>query len=1204
MIPARKREILTVFVTVTMIFVAGSAMICPYQVQSISSLNPMLSFEIDPLNDPLTRENNSTTEDFEDGLNEKAWSKYSSDKENGTNMRSDHDAYTGSTYSWRMDTDVNGANLNELVLHIGLKDVIYLTMKFATLEFGVGNRDLMPAAFEDHSNSDGIAVSNDGFSWYRLWQYPDDVSGWTEFEVNITAVPNMEFDPQEDLYLKFQQYGSGSIPNDGILWDSISLEANPHGEFNFEVPQLNVNFNYDPNPFTIYAETQGDPDEAFVTVTIEGTAGSGGNGDSRAEPVVYNFSNCGATIYDSPTQSLGNSVYSNSNKKYTLTQTGDVQVLGDGDPAGEEVRFTYEKADGLVVNGDPDIDEITWSSAEDNPVDDAVFVGDEFEIELSLSSPDGFYGSIGSITVSYYSWDGDEVELQLEVPNLRIHAFANATLEGDVIAHNGYKQNDPGSLLTLNSFNGQDPPGIMPAQAFINWRATDLGDYVEFVNVIDNDTDQPYPHKKIIRVTGGNPGDTGTVFVTHKASGEEDEYPVTLVSGPVFQGIIYSQETYVAGETGVITVALEDNYGNAAMDWRDRMYVNVTQGQVDFVDEFEQDEKGHYYMYTSQDKGVHSFIITPYTFHGVGPTTIEFSTVSVPIGEPASLNVVAGPVKSLHVEYDPANMPGWDNSYYAGDDLYFTVYGTDEMGNPSTTYNAPIIVTHDFNTNNKDLVPEPWQSSDGSVMLNMVDGVASNYPDHPIKLFGAGEVNIIFRSKIDLEGIKAGSKIVTVNPTYLDHLEALPGGPITAPVTVDVKVGATQHFSVKGYDEFYNPIEIENATWRVDSNIKAYGTLDILVDGEFRAIEYFGLDDDGVFYDPDLEYSTREGTIDVTAVCPRDGREVIQVISIRVLNDKDVWLEEEQVEPDQILMGTDMELQANIYYDMPVIDPGTMDQKSSLGNLFELNVIVTLVDNSGKKLVELVNKPVRLMDLDTNPEGTEIFNVIVPWEKFGDHMKRWEAGNPDTKNFMKIEIIDVPGGTDMSDFEKSADNNLIILDLYGVDLPGYAPNEDYLTGIDGDGDGMDDGWENHYFSGDSIPGDDPDGDGLTNLEEFKDGTNPLERDDLDDNHDDEGFMDSGFARILLISVGVLLLLIILVILLVFIFKKKPGPGIEEKEVPDAHGRINPEIYGLNTGKENEHRVMENRQDEPLGWDTARTTEKSLGERHFPPPPDY
>lgn len=46
--------------------------------------------------------------------------------------------------------------------------------------------------------------------------------------------------------------------------------------------------------------------------------------------------------------------------------------------------------------------------------------------------------------------------------------------------------------------------------------------------------------------------------------------------------------------------------------------------------------------------------------------------------------------------------------------------------------------------------------------------------------------------------------------------------------------------------------------------------------------------------------------------------------------------------------------------------------------------------------------------------------------------------------------------------------------------------------VDSDGDGLPDDWEQQYFGGQANPGDDPDGDGMNNLAEYKAGTDPTD----------------------------------------------------------------------------------------------------------------
>lgn len=76
-------------------------------------------------------------------------------------------------------------------------------------------------------------------------------------------------------------------------------------------------------------------------------------------------------------------------------------------------------------------------------------------------------------------------------------------------------------------------------------------------------------------------------------------------------------------------------------------------------------------------------------------------------------------------------------------------------------------------------------------------------------------------------------------------------------------------------------------------------------------------------------------------------------------------------------------------------------------------------------------------------------------------------------------------------------------------VPPATVNGSITVDVDGDGDGIGDGWEQQHF-GSTIPANatsDSDGDGLTDLREFKNGTNPKTPDsDGDGRSDSEEFM--------------------------------------------------------------------------------------------------
>ena len=101
--------------------------------------------------------------------------------------------------------------------------------------------------------------------------------------------------------------------------------------------------------------------------------------------------------------------------------------------------------------------------------------------------------------------------------------------------------------------------------------------------------------------------------------------------------------------------------------------------------------------------------------------------------------------------------------------------------------------------------------------------------------------------------------------------------------------------------------------------------------------------------------------------------------------------------------------------------------------------------------------------------------------------------------------------------------------------------EDVVTTEDTDSDGIPDWWEMHYGLDPEDPSDasgDPDGDGITNLEEYERGTSPTT--------DDSDKGSEGTDPWLLIMIVVLSALTILFLVL-FIMKRRESEGVIPRE---------------------------------------------------------
>ena len=89
--------------------------------------------------------------------------------------------------------------------------------------------DSMPDTFSDHINADGVAVSSDGFNWYKIADYnlindaeSEYVQSTIKLDGYIEAHANLDY--TDNFKIKFQQYDDANAPEDGIAIDHLIIQ--------------------------------------------------------------------------------------------------------------------------------------------------------------------------------------------------------------------------------------------------------------------------------------------------------------------------------------------------------------------------------------------------------------------------------------------------------------------------------------------------------------------------------------------------------------------------------------------------------------------------------------------------------------------------------------------------------------------------------------------------------------------------------------------------------------------------------------------------------------------------------------------------------------------------------------------------------------------------------------------------------------------
>jgi hypothetical protein len=170
-------------------------------------------------------------EDFETGVLEEYWSTNSTG--NGRILVTSFNDPAAGSYHLTMDSaNWMSPALNEVLLNVNLAGETGVMLSFLHKEFNDDNH-VMPSTFVGSHNSDGVAISQDGNTWYKvqgLTSVDGTTSEWQAFEVDLDAAAAAAGIGYNTAFkIKFQQYGKNPIVSgsfrfsDGFAFDDIEL---------------------------------------------------------------------------------------------------------------------------------------------------------------------------------------------------------------------------------------------------------------------------------------------------------------------------------------------------------------------------------------------------------------------------------------------------------------------------------------------------------------------------------------------------------------------------------------------------------------------------------------------------------------------------------------------------------------------------------------------------------------------------------------------------------------------------------------------------------------------------------------------------------------------------------------------------------------------------------------------------------------------
>ncbi|MCJ8281167.1 MAG: hypothetical protein MJK14_15135 [Rivularia sp. ALOHA_DT_140] len=311
----------------------------------------------------------------------------------------------------KLDSSVGTTNssLNEVILHVNTTGFDNVELSFDQREFGDEDNP-MPETFTGSNNSDGVALSVDGTSWFRLISLTGSNSTET-YQTNSfnlsTFAANNGLTLGSDVRIKFQQFDNFPIETgpDGFAFDNISVTGDSLAGFTIAESDGNTTVTEagSTDTFTVVLDTQPtedvvieitNPDTTEATVSTNSLTFTAANWDTPQTVTVTGVDD--PLVDGNQTTPLTLSVDApNSDDNFDSLSDQTVNVITvDDDSAG----FTVTESDGNTTVTEAGSTDTFTVVLDTQPTDDVV---------ISITNPDTGEATVStnSLTFTAANWD-------------------------------------------------------------------------------------------------------------------------------------------------------------------------------------------------------------------------------------------------------------------------------------------------------------------------------------------------------------------------------------------------------------------------------------------------------------------------------------------------------------------------------------------------------------------------------------------------------------------------------------------------------------------------------------------------------------------------------------------------------------------------------------------------------------------------------